>query len=92
MTGKRIPEWMWGAVISLIITLVGIASIWGSNQQRLTTLEQRQEHQASRGDDIETHIDADDTQIAVIRDQLSFISAQLTQINAKLDAQANEHR
>lgn len=64
---------------------------WGTNANRLATLEQEQAEGKAERERMELHINADDQQIAVLKERLTVIIEQLGVVNAKLD-RAEEER
>ena len=81
------PDWIWAAIISLIVSGIGFASIWGAREQEIESLEARQDKQATKNDQLDQHLASDDTQIAIVETKLETIIMQLDALNANLEKQ-----
>lgn len=77
----------------LLVAVIGAAIAWGTNAARLNTVEKEQTESRVERSRMEEHINADDREIAVLKDHLLTIIEQLRDVNFKLDrAETERHR
>jgi len=78
--------------LSVLTAVVLTAVAWGTNVNRLSTLEQQQVEDHKDRARMEEHIENDDREIAVLKDRLLLIIEQLRDVNSKLDRAEEERR
>lgn len=81
-----------GTWVTLIGMGVAVVAAWATNANRLTNAEQQIVDNRSENQRMETHLSANDQQIAVLKERLQYIIEQLQAVNAKLDRAEEERR